>query len=561
MVVESQAASQISDRNNRQIFLVGWGTVTLCLIWFAARLIAFNFSDPIMQWEIWEAKKLLEYGFWERKGAIVDWHFMTGRVAEPWLFNYTNHPYPALWMLTTIYYVFGGMGVIALTAILGLVGCLLLYRVLANHFGVAAAWFATALYATAPAAIAFDVNANVVAMGSIIWPFALWFVCPRTGGATTVSARPWLAAATIFLAGQLSWYALTVLPALLLAALPKPLTFGVAVRHLWLNPIWRRLGLAAALTMGLFVVQLCVYTPDFERFWEYFLMQSAGGAASPSRMHLLPQIVAKVLYQPGPALWLAAAIAGFYLLRRRSLGGLSPLILVATGYVIVFGITILVLTRFHYTEQSMYRYLLAPLTVLTAYACGQWHGRWRLPLQFGLVALAFLGVAFASARISSSRASTTAETLGSLIQETSRPEDMVLTNLRPMYSPYGPQDVAGAEYTRRIADRLLRFNIHDQAAVDAAFLPFRQKPMNCVFVRDESNQLHEDLGDLLEQRAIEITDHELNINPSPQTLFLRLRAVYWNISGRARSETTNSETPLLVKLRIYRLPVSELTPP
>src|SRR5215475_11284442 len=84
-----------------------WGLLSCCFLWLVTRALALCWQDPRFLWEVWEAKKLLDYGFWDRSGAILHQFWMTGIVADPSKFNYTHHPYPVLWLYTLAYYVGG----------------------------------------------------------------------------------------------------------------------------------------------------------------------------------------------------------------------------------------------------------------------------------------------------------------------------------------------------------------------------------------------------------------------------------------------------------------------
>jgi hypothetical protein len=531
------------------------GIISLCLIWLAARPVAFWMANPMFQWDIWSANKLLEYGFWERGGAIIDFHFMTGRVPDPWLFNYANHPYPILWLYTLIYYYCGGAGVIALVAATGLATCLVLYRVLELQFGRSAAWFASVLYALAPASIAGDASANVVALGAVIWPLALWLLCAPTSGQGAAGLKPWGVGLAVFIAGQISWFSLSALPAILWLGLPKDVALTSALRRPWQIPAWRAMGVGALATAGLFLLQLLVYTPSFKDFWHYFLMQSAAASTSPSRLTFLPQVAAKVFYLVGPALWLTAVAAGVCLFKRRKA---TPIVAAAVCYLAVFGLLALILTRFMFSELSMYRYLLFPTAVLAAFACSQIAGRW---LRVVLICLAILGAVFASARISGP--SQTSQILGQLIRQQTRPEDVVLTNLRPMAPPYPAWDVGGCEFTRQFADRLMRFGIQDRKAAEAVFPPLRQKSPSCVFIVNVSGPLAKDLAAVLEQHGREVTQCEAVLPAEPASAFLRIRMIYWRLLGRVEASAQAVPDPNgqgAVKLRIYRLPATPFTP-
>ena len=94
------------------------------MVWIATRAYPLSQAQPSVYWEVAEAKKLLEYGFCERQGAIINIHFMTGTMPEPWKYNYVNHPYPILWFDTFLYWLGGSWAVLLNSALLGLLTCL-----------------------------------------------------------------------------------------------------------------------------------------------------------------------------------------------------------------------------------------------------------------------------------------------------------------------------------------------------------------------------------------------------------------------------------------------------
>src|SRR6185369_11013594 len=79
-------------------------------------------------WEIIQAKKLMDYGFLARKGAVLTYGAYAGILPNPGDFNYVNHPLPILWLYTLLYALFGKAGDYALVGIAGLVASLVTYK-------------------------------------------------------------------------------------------------------------------------------------------------------------------------------------------------------------------------------------------------------------------------------------------------------------------------------------------------------------------------------------------------------------------------------------------------
>ena len=66
----------------------------LAILFVCTRLFPLLQAQPWSYWEVSEAKKLNEYGFFERRGALLDYHYLAGVLPHPEKFNYVNHPAP-----------------------------------------------------------------------------------------------------------------------------------------------------------------------------------------------------------------------------------------------------------------------------------------------------------------------------------------------------------------------------------------------------------------------------------------------------------------------------------
>src|SRR4051794_29466451 len=87
----------------RTVSLSWISLLLLALLWFLPRLpLALN-TLFWSHWEIWEARKLLEFGFWERAGALTPPSVMAGHLPYLMDLNYTNHPYGMVWLYTAVY--------------------------------------------------------------------------------------------------------------------------------------------------------------------------------------------------------------------------------------------------------------------------------------------------------------------------------------------------------------------------------------------------------------------------------------------------------------------------
>src|ERR1051326_1770281 len=90
--------------------------VSLALLWFVIHAPAWYWLSEgrTYPWDIVQAKKLLDYGFWARKGALLEHGSYFGIVPNPSDFNYIDHPFPIFWIHALLYKFFGSAGPYAL---------------------------------------------------------------------------------------------------------------------------------------------------------------------------------------------------------------------------------------------------------------------------------------------------------------------------------------------------------------------------------------------------------------------------------------------------------------
>src|SRR2546429_3936862 len=141
------------------------GYWSLTLVWLAVHVLPFIWVADGRNYtgEIVEARTLLNYGFWARKGASMMNMMSAGILPNPADFNYVNHPYPIVWLYTFLYWLFGPAGVFVLIALAGLIGCLLSYRFLKEYFSLEVAWFTTVFVIAAHATVEFATNTEAIA--------------------------------------------------------------------------------------------------------------------------------------------------------------------------------------------------------------------------------------------------------------------------------------------------------------------------------------------------------------------------------------------------------------
>ncbi len=574
-----------------------WAWISLAALWLVTRIYPLAQAIPWTYWEVWEAKKLLEYGWLERAGGIVEIHFMTGHLFHPEAFNYVNHPYPILWLLTAIHWMAGEWGILMAVAFLGLGSVLLTFHVLKRQFGEGVAWWTTTLYVLAPSSVFFNADPNIIAQGAVLWPVAAWIILGGGEGMVLSRERAGLLALAVFLAGQISWMTLMLLPSLVMISGPQRGGWKEAFAHP--SPFWKALVLGAAATVAIFGAQILFYTPNFHTLLTYARGQSALGVGELSRWKMLPAVGLRALVLVGPALWVGV-VAGLVLMRRRisellvaagfslrqlagwkwrrlkpsatssdadahgdrqtkdasSTGRMKPLLPLVAGSAacfFVFAGVGLILTRFFFRERTMYEYLLFPGAVLTAFALQQVRGWW---LRWTLISLAVLGCLYSQAQVSIVKVSQASRMIGAFVAQNSRAEDLVLSNLVEQAPPFQSWDVGSREYTATVADRLLRFGVTDLPRLKAVSQPLIGQVAGRVFVLDPSRPVSAELRAWLGREGRRITSAPLSISSDPPSPAMQIRNFYWKLLGQHVAKGWGTGTPATgeVTLEVYRLP-------
>jgi hypothetical protein len=508
-------------------------------------------AQPRAYWEVAEAKKLLEYGFSERQGAIINVHFMTGMMPEPWKHNYVNHPYPILWFDTFVYWLGGPWAVLITSALLGLLTCLAVIPALRCCFPQREAGIGALLYTLAPATILFDADTNIVALGAIVWPISIYLIGknPLRGG--FVSAT--LLGATVFVAGQISWFTYTVFPVLLCAA--TGLAYNHASRFI-VKPKTNLLMVVIAggvLTLALFVLQIWFYTYNFADTLSYIHGQaSAEQGATIPRMYLATAL--RSVLSIGPALVLGAVAGFFVLIRNRSMNWLQ---LGSVLYPLCFIAATLALPRFFYRERTMYGYLIFPCTVLTLTALQHLRNK---RVTAGTLCLAIVTLAYPTLQASIPKVSETSKELGHYIRELSRPDEIVVTNLQEQGRPFQPWDVGSITNSCLMADRAIRENISSRTSLEGLLKNFRRRELDVVFLYDVNKPIDESLHTFMKNASRpELTRFE--IPTEPVSMATRLRSFYWKIVGKHQALGEANEHSNIEEFEIFRFKLSETNSP
>jgi hypothetical protein len=508
--------------------------VIVATVWAAVRVFPLMRVSPLFEWEVWEGKKLLDYGFWARSGAILHNFFMSGRLAHPWQFNYTNHPYPILWLFTLLYSLFGPWAPVLLVLLASLGTSLLVFYLLKEDFGAQPALFATLLYVTAPEAVFFSISTSAVAFGAFFWPLGVFLIRRLKKTSMSTWAQPVSLGLMVLAAGQSTWFALTLVPAFLLLSAETNGPRSQFLQSNLRNKCWWGIFAGASLSVFLFAAQVAFYTPDFPELWKYAFGQAGLNTMEASRLRMLTGVALKGSVLVGPALVLGLLAGVAVWLRQRT----CPLVVRASGlYLGLFALATMTLTRFAFRERSLYSYLVFPGTCLTAWALDQIRiNLWR----WSLLLTACVGVAYIQAKVAIPSVSRTSQALGRAIASYTQPEDLVLSNLHEMHSPFPQWDVGGGGAAKLTADRMFFLSITNQNAVADLLRRFHGDTPPVVFLRTAAEPIDSGLNEILATRGQLIARIEFQPLVEPETWAERLRFVYWKLQGKPYIRQTSS---------------------
>ncbi|MEY2486998.1 MAG: hypothetical protein QOH39_2646 [Verrucomicrobiota bacterium] len=540
--------STFADR--KQLVLVGF-------TWLISRSLALLATRPRVPfyWEVFEIKKLFEYGFLERAGALVGIQYLPGHLSNPEVFNYVNHPYPIMWVFAFAYRFFGAWGMMLIVLSIGLASCLAVFVVFRRMFTPSSALFVTLLYTLAPSAILFDIDTNLVALGAVIWPSSMLVISHPVEQGRNSRGRAMFLGIVVFLCGQISWFILSTLPALMAITAEEDVSLPRQLRTPWKNSFWLAIVSGGLATFSLFLMQVILYSPDLSESFAYAAAHtgSQDGFLS-SRIRMATFVASKTLLLVGPALVVGGLCGLVYWARGKARSRLALGAVVGLGCLLL---TALVLIRFYYRERTGYAYMLFPIAVLTA--CVLEKTRTWLYLVLG--ALAIPGLAYVCLQISSPKISHAGSALAAFLQKTTKPEDVIMSNLRAQEPPFPSWDSGSREITMLAADRLLYYDIETVSQLMDQKTEFRSQRIvpRYLFLWNSSRPVSLDLMQYLERNGHLLVNQSLTIPAEEPSLALRLRSLYWRIIGSpfARNEAENQSKPGNMGFELYELPISK----
>ncbi|MEO8205302.1 MAG: glycosyltransferase family 39 protein [Chthoniobacterales bacterium] len=495
-------------------------------------------------WDVWESKKLLDYGVFERQGALINVHFMTGVLPSPERFNYVNHPYPIHWVNTLWYYICGPAGIVLFNALLGLATVLIVFAALKQFFDPRTALVGALLYTLAPSTILFDVDMNQSAMGAMLWPLSFLIF-----GLQKNNQRPpnvfWLAFA-IFIFGQVTWSIYTIIPCLLLMTTNIGYTKDSGLQWEIDSKTTLAILIGTFVTGCLFALQILYYTYSWGDLFKYVMVQTNGEARIPL-LNIVRVIALRMILSVGFAVSLGAIVGAVLLSYRKRINSseLGTLI-----YPVIFLASSLILPRYFYTEIHMYEYLIFPLTVISCVAIQNLNNK---KFEVLLLCLGVIGACYPLLQSTIPKQSNVAKALSKIVESSSKPGEVVATNLELRKFPFANWDIAGIDTVAKISDRLFKENISSQPEFTKLLAGFKTDLLNVVFIYSASNPISPEF--LSELQNLESPQAEpLTLPAENPQLALYLRNFYWKLTGKFSVNTTYNH-PIVDKidLQIFHL--------
>jgi hypothetical protein len=480
-------------------------------------------AEPWSYWEVFEAKKLNYYGWAERRGALLDVHYLAGVVPRPELHNYPNHPAPIHWVNMLFHRVLGDWGVVTLGLSLGIAACLAALFALRQIYTPSVALIGALLFTIAPSSIIYDIDPNQGAIGAIVWPFAALAL----GSPSKSKWHAWLLGGACLLSGQASWMVWVVFGALLVAA------FGIS----WLDrfvatPDQRSIVavlVGGGLTVAIFVLQVLFYTPDWDNLASYLNRQSIEHQVGVSTW--IMRMVTRSGMSLGPALVLGS-LAGFIAI--LAIKAARPFELACIMFFPLFVGASFVLRGFFDEENWPYEYLMFPASVLCcAFLAAVPAGKlWRASAA-GLLVLGVVGLPYVFLRFSNPILSAETRFIADLIATEARPDEVVATNLVEQAPPLQQWNVSGLYTAMHKADRLLRWNVNDLHRVGLLLELFHADTLQILFIRTNQQPVEPPLRLILEENVSQ--QFSMPVHGGELPLSLRLRNYYWHLTGRHRA--------------------------
>jgi hypothetical protein len=415
--------------------------------------------------EVIAAKKLLEYGFQRLHGVQLYPEALYGTVAHPEHCYIMRGSLLTFWFYTLLYYCFGFAGVCAVLYLLKYAASLLCFLVLDRCFSRSSAFWASVLYAVAPLFILCDGASNSIILSTIIWPISLALIVFRLHRKETRSPGDiLLAGATTFLAGQVCYFALSIVPSLAVINSRVTSLRPRAIRAVVTDPVSLAFLAGGVLSFLAILGQVAFYVGSLGPLMNYSLHKAGESAGGVQRLYVMGLIPLRTGFFIGLALALASLLGCLYLAKDSTFDGKKP-VLGAVFYFVTFGAMVIAAPSAFVQENMYYSWLIFPGAVMAAMVFDKaGHQLRKLILALGVASIV-LALMYAAVPIAGSPMG---RYMGKVFAAHSKKTDFIFTNLRPFSAPYKASDIGGEACTRTYADRFIVFGVAEPAQLGVA---------------------------------------------------------------------------------------------
>lgn len=520
----------------------------LVALWLVLHIPSVWRLEVWSQWEICEARKLLDYGFFRRGGALLEPALDSGRLAFPEDLNYTHHPHPMVWWYTALFAVGGPWLCVAFMLTLRLAATLVLFRLLRRFFSVHSSWWATLLFMIAPATVIMDVETNIIGIAAAYWPFAAWLALR----AQETGRHHFVLGLFVFWAGQTSWLFLTLLPALIWLAAPPGIPWTQMIRRPFSLPSSRAILIGGGLSFLAFLCQLIWYTPDWPDVFHYLRVQMGFGrftvVEETPRWKMAILALLRNAYYIGAGLCLG--VAGWAACRKRAPA--SRLVGASLIFIACFVLVEIALLRFCFIEISPYLYLLVPFTILTAATLETMKSR---ALFFLMIGSSFLTYGYFAIRYASSNRSAVVAPLATVFAEATQVNQIILTNMKHHHPPFAPWDNFSPDLVRREADRAVFYWVQNRDDFESLRPKLKRNFQNVVFAFTPAQPIDPSFLEWLRTEGKKYYSTSLDLPVDSPDLAAKIRLKIWELSGRFSDRAPVSEsTTQHTSFEFYRMP-------
>lgn len=342
---------------------------------------------------------------------------------------------------------------------------ILCFLVLDYCFSRSSAFWASVLYAVAPLSILCDGVSNCVIRGAIFWPISVALIVFRFRRKESASLGDLLlAAATTFLAGQVSWFALSIVPSLMVINIRLTSLKPRALCAVLTSPVSLALLAGGVLSLLVFIGQVTLYAGGLRGLIEYSFAKAGATSAIGPRLYTICLVPLRIAFFVGLALTFASLLGCLHLAKDSSLAG-KELVLGAVLYFVAYGAMVLAAPRAFVEENHFFSWLLFPGAVVAAMLFDKAGNQLRnLILGLGVFGLA-LALLYAAVPVTGSP---TSRYMGKVFAAHSKKTDFIFTNIRLFTYPFKASDVGGTISAQSSADRFITFGVSDPAQLCVA---------------------------------------------------------------------------------------------